>query len=104
MTKEWWTYYEREGPAKIMSTPKRKHSLMILTLFSEMIHSGGIHPIFREHKIEIVRVRMLPDMRNVHIFWSITGNPQIDREIDEKLRNEAGWEIRRQMAQLQVRP
>ena len=68
-----------------------------------MVHSGSVHPVFRKHKIEIVKVRMLPDMRNVHVFWSMTGNPQIDQEIDEQLRNEAGWEIRSQMAQLQVR-
>jgi len=80
----------------------RQLSDVMFLRIAEMIHSGGIHPIFREHKIEIVKVRMLPDMRNVHIFWSITGNPQIDRVIDEKLRDEAGWEIRRQMAELQI--
>ena len=67
-----------------------------------MVHSGSVHPIFRKYKIEIVKVRMLPDMRNVHVFWATTGNAQVDLEIEEKLRNEAGWLIRSEMSQLKV--
>ena len=67
-----------------------------------MIHSGGVHPIFAAHQVEIRSVKMLPDMRNVQIRWAMKGDPAIDAEIAAALQNEAGWEIRRQLAVLKV--
>ena len=71
-------------------------------LSPEMVHIGGLHPVFQDHDIEIVKVRLLPDMRNLHIFWATTGNPLVDAEVGRALTSEVAWQIRRQLADLKV--
>jgi len=95
---------QRLGVASTSGSVKRARQLsdVMFLRIAEMVHSGSVHPIFQKYKIEIVKVRMLPDMRNVHVFWATTGNAQVDLEIEEKLRNEAGWLIRSEMSQLKI--
>jgi len=91
----------RSGPTPGNRRRAKQLSDVMFLRITEMIHSGDVHPVFQENKLEIVSVKMFPDMRNLHIYWALTGDVLKDQRINEQL-NDAAWEIRRQIAGLQI--
>jgi len=90
------------GPTPGNVRRARQLSDVFFLRITEIAHIGGVHPIFQEHNVEIVKVNMLPDMRNLHVYWATTGNPQVDDKINRALTGEVAWLLRRQLAELQV--
>lgn len=61
------------------------------------IWEGESWTVFAENEVQITKVKLLPNLRTLKIYWSATGAPYIDKMIQKSLDESVSVEIEERM-------